>query len=195
MLVEFDTLSTAAHPLGRGLGLKEAHLSSNLACLHIRVFLHDPRNNAMGLDGLMNMNRGSRDIKTHTLSLACPLQGRIQMRIKLIGLHLFLCLIMLRHSNRRIVCTLFIIMGICFHVAHFCSFSICQLFLWTSHLFVLLLCNSSIFNMERNLPILAELNHLRCAAVVELFMVFILRDHLVVMKATKNNLIYKRYAF
>ena len=62
------------------------------------------------------------------------------MWIKLIGLDLFLCLIMLRHSNRRIVCTLFIIMGICFNVAHFCGFSICQLLLWTSHLFVLLLC-------------------------------------------------------
>ena len=138
MLVELNTFSAATHTLSGSLSLKHRLLTFYLAFQCVGIFLHDPRNNAMGLDGLMNMYRGSRDIKTHTLSLTCPLQGRIQMRIKLIGLDLFLCLIMLRHSNRRIVCTLFIIVGISFHVSHFYSFSICQLFLWTSHLFVLL---------------------------------------------------------
>ena len=138
VLIEFNALPAAAHTLRRGFSLEQGLLAFHLTFQRIRIFLHDPRNNAVGLDGLMNMDRGSWDLKTHPLSLACPLQGRIQMRIKLVGLDLFLCLIMLRHSDWRIVCTLFIIMGICFNIAHFCGFSICQLLLWTSHLFVLL---------------------------------------------------------
>ena len=131
VLVKLDGLPAAAHPLCSGFCFKQAELSFYLPSLRIGVLLGHPGNDVQRLDGLMNVDRGGRDFKTHSLRLACPLECGVQVWIKLVGLEFLLRLIMLGHTHRRVVGTLLVIVRIVVNVAHFIC--VCQLFSRTCH--------------------------------------------------------------
>ena len=124
MLIEFDGLSAAAHTLGGRLRFKQRKLPLDLPFQRIGVFLHDPSHDAVGFDGLMDVNGGCRNIKAHPLRFTCPLKRWVKMRIISIRPHRFSGLVMLRHSHRRIIGALFIVMRICLYVPHLGGFSV-----------------------------------------------------------------------
>ena len=122
MLVKLDRLPAAAHPLSRSFRFKHGLLPHKLPFQGLGILLHNMGNNAVRLDGFVNMDRRCGHLKTGALGFTRPLERGVKMSVKLIGFYFFFCLIMLGHTHWRVVGAFFIIVSIRLYIAHFFSF-------------------------------------------------------------------------
>ena len=119
MPVKFNGFPALAHSFGGGVRREETDLRGELSGFRVGIFAHDAGYDIMRRNGFMDMDRRCGNVKTDPLGLARPLERRVKMGIKLICFDFFLRSVMLRHTRGRIVGTPFVIVRVCFHVAHF----------------------------------------------------------------------------